>query len=251
MIKSKIKDIVGLSYIRCLTKEEFGKILELCESELSIDEWDIFDTYTIYDDTKDETYKAFKGVDEILASDVIKEFNNKMKKENFIKTYENNFIRCVSKEEFNEILTIFEKQLNSNRWELFAHYTLYNPVADNCLKLIGDKEYYDAKYIIDEYNGVGFLFEDGEKIVQNSLNDIKEIKKELEKVYEKEKVNHPNHYGGEDNPYEAIKIIEAHDLNFVEGNVVKYLLRYKLKNGFEDLQKALWYMNRLVQNHKL
>ena len=38
-------------------------------------------------------------------------------------------------------------------------------------------------------------------------------------------VDHPDYYGGEDNPYEAIKIIEAYDLNFSLGNVIKYVLR--------------------------
>lgn len=63
-------------------------------------------------------------------------------------------------------------------------------------------------------------------------------------------VDHPSHYGGEDNPFEAIKIIEAHNLSFSEGNVIKYLLRYKKKNGLEDLEKAAWYMNRLVKMAK-
>lgn len=63
-------------------------------------------------------------------------------------------------------------------------------------------------------------------------------------------VDHPAHYGGEDNPFEAIKIIEAHNLSFSEGNVIKYLLRYKKKNGLEDLEKAAWYMNRLVKRAK-
>lgn len=63
-------------------------------------------------------------------------------------------------------------------------------------------------------------------------------------------VDHPAHYGGEDNPFEAIKIIEAHNLSFSEGNVIKYLLRYKKKNGLEDLEKAAWYMNRLVKMAK-
>jgi hypothetical protein len=35
----------------------------------------------------------------------------------------------------------------------------------------------------------------------------------------KEHVNHPTHYGGEDNPYEAIKVIDAWDLGFSLGNV--------------------------------
>ena len=40
-----------------------------------------------------------------------------------------------------------------------------------------------------------------------------------------EMVNHPQHYGGEDNLYEAIKVIEAWDLDFHLGNTVKYISR--------------------------
>ena len=64
-----------------------------------------------------------------------------------------------------------------------------------------------------------------------------------------EKVNHPDHYGGENNPYEAIKVIEAWDLNFHLGNVVKYISRAgkKSENSIEDLKKAEWYLSRYVQ----
>ena len=64
-----------------------------------------------------------------------------------------------------------------------------------------------------------------------------------------EKVNHPDHYGGENNPYEAIKVIEAWDLNFHLGNVVKYISRAgkKSKRSVEDLKKAEWYLSRYVQ----
>jgi hypothetical protein len=63
------------------------------------------------------------------------------------------------------------------------------------------------------------------------------------------KVDHPDHYGGKDNPYEAIRVIEAWDLNFHLGNVVKYISRAGKKGeGLEDLEKALWYLNRHVEN---
>lgn len=64
-----------------------------------------------------------------------------------------------------------------------------------------------------------------------------------------EKVNHPDHYGGENNPYEAIKVIEAWELNFHLGNVVKYISRAgkKSENSIEDLKKAEWYLSRYVQ----
>ena len=65
----------------------------------------------------------------------------------------------------------------------------------------------------------------------------------------KELVNHPNHYGGKDNPYEAIKVITAWDLNFSLGNCLKYIRRAKLKgNELEDLKKALWYLQNHINN---
>ena len=64
-------------------------------------------------------------------------------------------------------------------------------------------------------------------------------------------VNHPSHYGGEDNPYEAIKVIEAWDLGFNLGNVVKYLSRAGKKGEtLEDLRKAAWYLQREIQNRE-
>ena len=66
-----------------------------------------------------------------------------------------------------------------------------------------------------------------------------------------EMVNHPNHYGGETNPYEAIKVIEAWDLGFNLGNTVKYISRAgKKTNTLEDLEKASWYINREINKLK-
>jgi Protein of unknwon function (DUF3310) len=53
----------------------------------------------------------------------------------------------------------------------------------------------------------------------------------------------PDHYGGEENPFEAIKIIEHYDLNFNLGSVVKYVLRAPFKGtALEDLRKAYTYI---------
>jgi hypothetical protein len=84
-----------------------------------------------------------------------------------------------------------------------------------------------------------------------------------------ESVNHPSHYGGADNVYEAIKVIEAWNLGFCLGNCVKYICRagkkpstrieittisdkepkYLLSNdvAIEDLRKARWYLDREIQ----
>ena len=64
-----------------------------------------------------------------------------------------------------------------------------------------------------------------------------------------EAIDHPNHYGGAGNPYEAIKVIEAWDLGFCLGNVVKYISRAGKKPGeavLKDLKKARWYLEREI-----
>lgn len=73
------------------------------------------------------------------------------------------------------------------------------------------------------------------------------IKKE--NVAVDDKVNSPLHYtqGG----IEVIDILQAKlgsDMfqGFLLGNVLKYSLRYRHKNGIEDLKKAQWYLNKLI-----
>ena len=67
----------------------------------------------------------------------------------------------------------------------------------------------------------------------------------------KEMVNHPNHYGGSENVYEAIKVIENWDLDFHLGNTVKYISRAGKKGvnkELEDLKKAKFYLDRKIKN---
>lgn len=62
-------------------------------------------------------------------------------------------------------------------------------------------------------------------------------------------VNHPDHYGGEDNTYETIRVIEAWNLGFHLGNAVKYISRADKKGSYvEDLKKAVWYLQREIDN---
>jgi hypothetical protein len=67
----------------------------------------------------------------------------------------------------------------------------------------------------------------------------------------KELVNHPLHYGGKDNPYEAIKVIEAWELGFCLGNTIKYISRAGKKDDtIQELEKALWYLKREIKKLK-
>lgn len=66
-------------------------------------------------------------------------------------------------------------------------------------------------------------------------------------------VSHPSHYQSETG-LEVIDVIEAFtfDLKGIEatdtGNVIKYICRWKGKNGLQDLKKAKWYLEHLI-NH--
>lgn len=66
-------------------------------------------------------------------------------------------------------------------------------------------------------------------------------------------VDHPAHYGGAGDPYEAIKVIEAWKLGFCLGNAVKYVRRAGQKPGqsrLKDLEKALWYLQHEVEHER-
>lgn len=79
---------------------------------------------------------------------------------------------------------------------------------------------------------------------------------ELNMSEKKEMVEHPLHYGGADNPYEAIKVIEAWKADFNIGTTLRYLCRCGKKTiggsaeemRLEDLKKARWYLDREIQN---
>lgn len=64
-----------------------------------------------------------------------------------------------------------------------------------------------------------------------------------------ENINHPKHYQG--NKFEAIDIIEDFNLNFCLGNAIKYILRAGKKGDkTEDIEKAIWYLNREIDKTK-
>lgn len=65
-------------------------------------------------------------------------------------------------------------------------------------------------------------------------------------------VNHPAHYISETG-LETIDVIEAFTSDLVgleavcTANILKYICRWKHKNGVEDLKKAQWYLNKLIE----
>lgn len=70
---------------------------------------------------------------------------------------------------------------------------------------------------------------------------------------ERDDINHPEHYTA--GPIECIDGIEAAIAGldaveaFLTGCAIKYLWRWKRKNGVDDLKKSQWYINRLIGKH--
>jgi len=62
----------------------------------------------------------------------------------------------------------------------------------------------------------------------------------------KDKIS-PQHYSKY--KIEPIDFIQANDLGFCEGNVIKYVLRHKDKDGLQDLLKAKRYIEFLINKH--
>jgi hypothetical protein len=68
----------------------------------------------------------------------------------------------------------------------------------------------------------------------------------LEGLARREAVNHPPHYNT--GKIEVIDAIDDWKLDFNAGNVVKYVARHQHKaDPLEDLKKARWYLDRLIE----
>lgn len=106
----------------------------------------------------------------------------------------------------------------------------------------------NSEFVSRVFEKVGF--KKPSKIIEAVEETNKEIGKLFSEAYEKYKdddsVNHPPHYraGG----IETIDFIEAKDLNYRLGNVVKYVSRAgkKASDPIEDLKKAAWYLEREI-----
>jgi hypothetical protein len=60
-------------------------------------------------------------------------------------------------------------------------------------------------------------------------------------------INSPNHYNKGD--IEVIDYILDQKFDYLEGNVIKYVSRYRNKGGIEDLRKAKWYLEKLIDEN--
>jgi len=88
--------------------------------------------------------------------------------------------------------------------------------------------------------------EEEEFEIEDLFDDIEDMEELDSEIY----VNSPPHYGqGRIECIEYIKDFLSKDeyTGYLRGNIAKYLHRWRYKNGIEDLKKARWYLEALIQ----
>jgi len=90
--------------------------------------------------------------------------------------------------------------------------------------------------------------------VTSYMNIMKDIEDQNEQAGKEaygnvDMVNQPPHYNQAGiECIEAIRAATGEGYEFyLQGNILKYLWRYKYKNGLEDLKKARWYLDKLIE----
>lgn len=128
-------------------------------------------------------------------------------------------------------------------------------------------DYFIDSSLKDLQNDRDCIAELRSKDILNKYTIIESIKNEIDRVVELFRIkpesaskssnvspnvsstlSRPAHYGGEDNPFEAIKIIHHYNLNFNLGNIIKYTLRCGKKDeAIKELEKIKQYADFEIQ----
>ena len=66
-----------------------------------------------------------------------------------------------------------------------------------------------------------------------------------EPTFTYDKINNPEHYVGEGG-VEIFDFLHSNNVSYPVGNIIKYVFRHKKKNGKEDLEKAKFYLDKLI-----
>ena len=124
-----------------------------------------------------------------------------------------------------------------------VHKDFERIAAESADKIAAHQEEYEEAY---EDENVGMT--DAE--IEEARARMEEIAKELSKAIPDYIIDHPPHYTT--GKFEVIDYIQdklGTEMfeGFCIGNVLKYVSRYRLKGGLEDLKKAAWYLNRIIK----
>jgi hypothetical protein len=149
--------------------------------------------------------------------------------------------------------SLYLKEYSDKIISLEEWYIIYDFVKECfAVNMYGSNDKVSLRRIYDDNLTDKFEGSESYEIIVTNIS-LTENKYGLGQKENKEQVNHPSHYGGAENPYEAIKVINAWGLNFELGNTVKYISRAGKKDPskkIEDLEKAMWYLNYEINKLK-
>jgi len=124
----------------------------------------------------------------------------------------------------------------------------------NIGKIIGESIVDVLRHKVKQENIADVVKEKLDDAIKHRSDIIKETTEKFSETFKKlakdEEINHPSHYGG-DTTYEVIKVLEAWELGFHLGNVIKYIVRANKKDPkkeLQDLRKAQWYLERYIES---
>lgn len=124
---------------------------------------------------------------------------------------------------------------------------IQNGGADH-LQQVDDMERAKKQFIEQPYDA---LYDQKIEIITDFIDGIDNCKNRNDKVKsEQDNINHPKHYNNGKMGIETIDMIKNSVPDFgsyLLGNVFKYVSRFEYKNGLEDLKKAQWYLNKLIE----
>ena len=93
------------------------------------------------------------------------------------------------------------------------------------------------------------LFEDIHEPTEDEYRKMdEEARRGVVKITEDKELENPARYTGKSG-MQVFDIINEYGLDFYEGNVLKYLIRYKKKNGLEDLKKCRDYLDYMIAGY--
>lgn len=138
-----------------------------------------------------------------------------------------------------------------------------------CYKSCDDSRYFSLGEYMNEYSDASVIWQrhtqpeelpfiDDEPSINDQYAEIEQVRKEYKSNHTgsdlpdfmiEDTVNHPSHYASGE--IECIDAIESSMTNeafcgYLKGNVQKYMWRYENKGGLESLEKAQWYLNKLI-----
>jgi len=127
------------------------------------------------------------------------------------------------------------------------YYTVMGADVLQDFDFVNQVDVFEAMYIVKDSMGNTRYSSDVFQLVPTKLA-------QCEEVVEVDLVNEPPHYkagGIETLDFIKAKLSKDGYSGFLEGNIIKYITRYKLKNGVQDLRKAEFYLRELIEHESV